>query len=123
MSNVVSFPAPAPLAPPRTAPPVRPAPDPRRLLPRVPISDVERRLYRRTLGDGMSAALTVPGEPFLEYYVTRWQMAGGGALRLTVAEARQLSQEAELAAEDAPAADRRALRRVARRWAWRAARA
>ena len=123
MSNVVSFPSAAPVAPPRTAPPVRPAPDPRRLLPRVAVSELERRLYRRTLGDGMSAALATPGEPFLGYYATRWAMADGRALRLTVAEARRLALEAEWAADAAAAEDRQALRRVARRWAWRAARA
>jgi len=119
MPNVLQFPH----RPERVPPPPPPAPDGARLLRRVQVSALERRLYRRTLADGLSAVLTVPGEPSLDWFTIRWSMADAGALRLTVAEARRLAAEAEWAAADAPAKDRRALRRVARRWAWRAARA
>ena len=119
MQNILQFPC----RPARASPPPLPVLDGARLLRRVRVSELERQLYRRILGDGMSATLTAPGEPDLPWFTTRWAMAARGGLRLTVSEARRLSQEAELAADDADVKDRRALRTVARRWAWRAARA
>ncbi|MBW4091909.1 MAG: hypothetical protein HIU82_12505 [Proteobacteria bacterium] len=119
MSDVIQFP-PRPERVP--TPPPRPL-DGARLLRRFQVTAAERRLYRRVLADGMSAVLTAPDAPSLPWFTTRWTMADAGGLRLTVAEALRLSQEAEWAADDAPAADRLALLRVARRWAARAARA